>query len=223
MTRIVLLLLALALVTAAPLMGWAQERDHHRDHGDGDSDLHEPRGDAPPGPIFLDDEGDDRPGRHGRLPLTAGEIDQARRIVARLYPDLSPRLDELAEDDPARLRKTLERRFPRVRFLVNLQRQDPAMFELRMADIDLGRATQALALQMRDAREREDKSTHRDLHDRLEDLVAEHFDVRQQIRQREIDLLKQKLESLEERLDDRDDDRRDLIEQRVEELAGPDW
>lgn len=176
------------------------------------------QGEPPP---FDESSGDDR-GRRGPR-MTDAEIDAAYQIVVRLYPELADRLAELRRDDAREWRQTLERRFPRVHYLVNLQQRDPEMFELRLADIQLDRLTRALAEQLREARDHDDKDGYKQLRDQLETKVAEHFDVRQKIRGREIEALRQKLEELEERLDDRDDDRKDLIELRVEELAGVDW
>jgi len=175
-------------------------------------------------PMFDDEDGGKRDrGRRANFRMSDQDLDAAHAIVARLYPELAERLNVLRDEDPRQFKQTLERRFPRVRFLVDLEKRDPAMFELRMTDISLDRQTEALALQLREARDADDKDRYEDLREAIKAKVAEHFDVRQQIREMEIEKLKQKLEELEERLDDRDDDRKDLIEQRVNELAGPDW
>lgn len=194
-----------------------QAQPHERpDHGN------DALGEHPDGPPLFD-EGDAGP-RDGRgYRMNDQEIETAYDIVVQLYPELAERLEAQREQDPRQLRNTLERQFPRVRFLVRLQERDPEMFDLRMADIKLDRQTQALASQLRQARENDDDTREDELVDMIETKVAEHFDVRQQIRASEIEKLKQKLEELEERLDDRDDDRKDLIEQRVEELIGSDW
>ncbi|MEM8738380.1 MAG: hypothetical protein AAGG38_07890 [Planctomycetota bacterium] len=174
----------------------------------------------PRGPDGL--AGPDRP--HGpRRFLTDAQIDTAMQIIAQIQPELSERLEALRERDPASLRSTLERRFHRVRFLVQLKARDPAMFELRITDLKLERDTRFLAQQARQASQADEKDRYRDLVDQIEVKVAEHFDVRQAIREREIESLKQKLESLEERLDQRGDDRKDLIEERVKELTLEDW
>lgn len=151
------------------------------------------------------------------------EIEAAYDIVVQLYPEVADRLEAQRDENPRELRNTLERKFPRVRFLVMLREHDPPMYELRMADIKLDRQTDALAAELREAREADDNGREDELMDRIELTVAEHFDVRQKIRTLEIEKLRQKLEELEQRLDDRDDDRKDLIEQRVQELVGPDW
>lgn len=217
----------IALFTVSLLLGvpattgWA-ERGPGLDDGFGP-----PEGAGGP-PLLGEEELDDRdPGsrerRGGGFRMSEADLDAAYDIVVRLYPELAERLDTLRSEDPRQFKQTLERRFPRVRFLVQLQERDPAMFELRMTDISLDRQTDALAKQLREARAEDDKDGYKALRDEIETKVAEHFDVRQQIRAMEIEILKAKLEELEESLDDRDDDRKDLIELRVNELAGSDW
>ena len=143
------------------------------------------------------------------------EIAAARQIVARLYPDLSERLEQLFEDDPDEARRTLERRFRSVRFLVHLQKHDPEMFELRMRDVILDRRAQELAAKAAEADQPDQQGL---LRQRLHEALATHFDVRQKIRQREIDWLHRKVESLEDEIADEADRREALIEERVAEL-----
>ncbi|MEO0514322.1 MAG: hypothetical protein AAF086_03395 [Planctomycetota bacterium] len=207
-----LLTLALAMGVGLPALA---ERGDGPDDGFGPPEGHG-------GPPLLDDQGQDD-GKPRGFRFNEQDLDAAQSIVLRVYPELTERLAKLRAEDPRQFKQTLERRFPRVRFLVELQKRDPAMFELRMADIRLDRQTDLLAKQLREARDADDKDRYEDLRDAIEAKVTEHFDIRQSIRAMEIENLKLKLEELEERLDDRDDDRKDLIEQRVDELAGRDW
>jgi len=189
-----------------------------QEHSEGE--LREPRDDGEIGLLVMQD-GSGRPGFHGRM--SEDEVESALDVVVALYPELADRLNQLKEDDPERLRQTLERRFPRVRFLLVLKQRDPAMYELRLDDIALERQTKALGKKIRQARADDDKDAYKKYREQLEELAAKHFDIRQAIRESEIEMLKGKIEDLEKRLDDRADDRKDLIEQRVEQVAGNDW
>ncbi|MEM9915205.1 MAG: hypothetical protein AAF911_09595 [Planctomycetota bacterium] len=218
--RVLTALTVLLLMGSFANLSWAQrgpDREGAGGFGPEDGD----------GPMLIEDSDRDRDrGRDDRRVggrMSDEEVDAAYRIVVQLYPDLAERLDALRDEDPRRFKQTLERRFPRVRFLVQLQQRDPEMFDLRMADISLDQQTDALAKQLRDARAADDEDRYDELRDQIEAKVTEHFDVRQQIRAREIEMLKARLEELEQDLDDRDDDRKDLIEVRVNELAGSDW
>ena len=198
------------------------ERSH--DRGGRSGKPYADHGATPRFDEFGDDEDDlGEPYFGPPRPMTEHQLESAGLIVGRLYPDLRDRLSHLQQKDPDRYRRTLEYRFPRLRYLVELSERDHEMFELRMGDVELGRRSTALAEQVRAAEAAGDRDLQHRLRDELEHTVAQHFDVRQAIRQREIENLKHRLERMEDRWEDRDDDRDDLIEQRVSELAGPDW
>jgi hypothetical protein len=58
-------------------------------------------------------------------------------------------------------------------------------------------------------------------------VVAEHFDVRQQLREKIVADLRQRVEQMQQRIEERQAARPELIEQRLGELtgqaAGPRW
>ena len=151
------------------------------------------------------------------------EVQAAREIVAQLYPELTERMDTIYEKDPEELRRILQRRFPRIRFLVHLKDKNPALYELRIQDIRLGRESSALAKQVKQAHLDDDKARYKTLYKELEDKLTQHFDVKQRLRQQEIEALRQRVEQLEDQLEQQDDDRKDIIEQRLGELVGPEW
>ena len=214
--RVMTALPVLLLMGSVASLSWAQRGpDREGASGFGSEDGE--------GPMLIEDGDRDRGDRRGGWRMSDEDLEAAYRSVVQLYPDLAERREALRDEDPRRFKQTLERRFPRVRFLVQLQQRDPEMFDLRMADISLDQQTDTLARQLRDARAADDEDRYDELRDQIEAKVTQHFDVRQQIRAREIEMLKAKLEELEQDLDDRDDDRKDLIEIRVNELAGSDW
>lgn len=180
-----------------------------RDNGD---ELREPRESS---------DGDRKSHRWG--PMSDEDVSSALEVVHELYPDLSERMLALQQEDPEKLRSTLEKRFPRVRFMVMLKNKDPEMYELRVSDIQLSRATDRLKERIKLAREEDDRKGYKDFRKELEEVLTQHFDVRQSIRQREVAYLKERVEKLEEDLDQRDDDRKDLIEKQLNELAGESW
>ena len=240
MTQSILKTLAAAIVLSSSTAGLAQDpppkappadppppADHEKapdadrppKPGDRDDEvLREPRGDTQPGPLIFSDDNDDDKDDFRRFRMSEDDVAEARKIIAELYPDLSPRLDELSEEDPERLRRTLERRFPRVRYLVTLKQHDRESFDLRMADIDLGRRADVLAKKWDKAKADGNADQAGELEQQLETTIAEHFDIRQQIRRKEIDYLQWKVDSLEKRLDERQSQRDTYIQQRLDEL-----
>ena len=170
-------------------------------------------------------DGDGHDGSHYRRggysqTFTEDEARQAFPIIELLQPDLADELRELGERDPRHLREVIQRRFPGVRYLIDLKERDPEMYRLRIRDIQLNRETRDLAraVQAAQAADREDEAD--DLIETLEERVTEHFDVRQALRERELDVLRERIERMQEELEDRADERDDLIEERVEGLVG---
>ncbi|MEM6459329.1 MAG: hypothetical protein AAF710_08070 [Planctomycetota bacterium] len=177
-------------------------------------------GDSSPG--VSDGPSDERPRDRGPRDRrwTDAEAEAAREVIATLYPELAERLDKLRDEDPRAYRDALERRFPRVRFLVRLRERDPEMYALRVEDITLARRVESLGKAYRAAEADGDDMKSLAIKDDLEDAAAAHFDVRQTIRRIEIDRLRARLEAMEQQLEEQDDDRDDLIERRVDELTG---
>jgi hypothetical protein len=155
----------------------------------------------------------------GRL-MTAEQLEDALEVVAAYEPDAAARLKNLIEENPEDAQRLIQRHFPAVRFLVQLKERDPEMYEMRMRDLKLNRESWRAAKALREAKAKDELSWERkrELEEQVESLVKEHFEVRQAIRERELQKLRDRIEELEEQLDKRSDDRRDLIEQRVEQL-----
>lgn len=165
--------------------------------------------------------------RHGGPPehrgrLTDEQAEAALEVLGELYPDTGERMWRNWEENPNEVRRMLERRFPRVRYLVALRERNPEMYELRISDLQLTRQTQQLGKELRHARKQEDPDDDaiEELEDELEEAVEEHFEVRQELREMELEALHDRIEQMEDQLKDRSRDRRELIEQRLLELAG---
>ncbi len=158
--------------------------------------------------------------RGGRRPMTEAEAREAYAVIEELRPDLIDHVHQLREGDHRRFGELIDRRFPAVRYLVDLKRDDPAVYDLRIRDLRLTRETRDLARRVRDANGADREDDADDLTEELEERVAEHFDVRQSLRERELERLRERLEAMEEELDERSDDRGDLIEERVDALVG---
>lgn len=90
------------------------------------------------------------------------------------------------------------------------------MYKLLKKDNDLERQTRELAIQYRRA-----PADQRDvLKKQLEELVEEHFGVRQQRRQLELKRLEQELDRLRTALQRRNEARQQIVKQRTGQLLG---
>jgi len=210
-----ILILGLAVVAVQARSEEPTDDPPQRDHAASAQDQKHP-GDAAPDKPRRDDR-DHRRGRD-RFHLSEEEAEQALQIITRLKPELGEELARLREDDPRRFARELEGRFPRFRWLLRLNRFDPEMFELRMRDIELYRRSRELAEQVRDARRAGRSEAEAAAREQLDGVVAEHFDVRQQIREAELARLERRLAALRDQLADRTENRRHIIAEHTESL-----
>jgi hypothetical protein len=98
----------------------------------------------------------------------------------------------------------------------NLEKNDPEMFKLMKADMDLERQTRELAMQYRQA----PSDQRAKLKEKVKDIVAKHFDVRQERRALELKRLEAELQRLRETMERRLKARDKLVSQRVSDLLG---
>jgi hypothetical protein len=99
-----------------------------------------------------------------------------------------------------------------------MRTNDPEMYKLLKADADLDRKSRELALEYRRAPE-EQRAKIKQL---LEQVVGQHFEVRQQRRSLELKRLEDELKNLRERMDRRAKARKEIVGKRVAELLGVD-
>jgi hypothetical protein len=100
--------------------------------------------------------------------------------------------------------------------LAMLEKSDPEMYKLVKADMDLERQSRELAMQYR----RASSDERAKLKDKIKEVVAKHFDVRQERRALELKRLETQLQRLRESIERRKNDRDKLVDQRVSELVG---
>ena len=99
--------------------------------------------------------------------------------------------------------------------LESMQRSDPEMYELVARDNQLERETMELCEQYR----RAPKKAREVLKDQLQEVVGQHFEVRQQRRQLELTRMEKELKRLNEAIKRRQEAREDIIKRRVAKLT----
>ena len=98
----------------------------------------------------------------------------------------------------------------------SLEQNDPEMYKLLQADFNLERQSQELAIQYRQAPQDQREA----IKQKLEKLVAEHFEARQQRRLLELKRLEEELKRLRESIDKRKEAEPQIVNRRVSELLG---
>jgi hypothetical protein len=215
--RVLPLLSLLLLLGCLPMPVFAQE-------GRGDDRRGEPRAEA----SERRERGPER-GPERVRPMSPEHVSAAIEVLRRIDPEAAERLAREAEERPQHVAAELRRRFPRVEWFLRLKEYDPPMFELRVEDMRLGHQTSRLARRLREAERTRDAADDprdpddaRTLRAELRKQLREHFEVRQQIRRRELEDLQRRIERMQADLEQRADDRADLIEQRMRQLTSDD-
>lgn len=101
--------------------------------------------------------------------------------------------------------------------LGRLRENDPEMFELHSAEMNLERETMRIVEAYRTARQTGEKEK---IKDALAKVVREHFKVRQQRRELEVKRLEQQLDRLRDSIRQRTENAETIINQRIGQLLG---
>lgn len=204
--------LALLLVLTACVWSVGQTPDH-TDPADNPAYTHERSGE-------MDQTHHGRwPGQKNR-PMTEQEIREAMHVLRQIDPHKADLLTRHMQENPQRVGRALREHFPMLGRFMAMKRHDPQMFSLRISDMSLNRQAHEKARQLQEAQQVGDEVLAEAERIALDQIIAEHFDVRQQIREHELAKLEQRIKGLRDQLQQRSDNRDALIDQRIEELAG---
>ncbi|GIW89819.1 MAG: hypothetical protein KatS3mg109_0251 [Pirellulaceae bacterium] len=98
-----------------------------------------------------------------------------------------------------------------------LQRVDVELYRLYAADLEYERSTQSVAARIREAPSAEARDA---LMQELRELVAKHFEVRQERRRLQLRRLEEELARTRQAIEARQEARDALIDRRIRELTG---
>lgn len=102
--------------------------------------------------------------------------------------------------------------------MIRLRQSDPEAFNLRLRDLQLARTAFALARDYRRAAD-DEPAIREVLEARMQDALAERFEVRQAIRRRELTALESRLTDFRERLDADRQNRDQILEDQLARLT----
>jgi hypothetical protein len=131
-------------------------------------------------------------------------------------PDMYEQAKSIRDNDPASFDKMIHNALNTVNRMEELRKRNPPLFELRMKDFELAYKTLKVA---KDCKRPDLAPADKDaLMKQLTDLVSTQFDLRQKIRQLEIDDVQKQLATLGQQLEDRKADKDNIIKKRVDDL-----
>ena len=155
--------------------------------------------------------------------MSAEQRQEIYNFAISFDPKVKTKLEELREKNPQQYEKIMSQNGPRLVEMMQMKARDPDMYELKRHDALLTRRSAQLAASIRKLRDNPESSPE-DLQladqqeKELEAILREHFDVRQRIREYELDMIALRLRDLEEELSLRNQHREELVSDRITEL-----
>lgn len=146
----------------------------------------------------------------------AEEIALVMEFFHQTQPDVYEKARRLRETDPAKFESLIQPAIHTVYMLEEIRKTDQDYYNLKIEDYRLTFQAQTVAAQLH----RPDLATgerEKILVD-LNSLVSRQFDVGQQIRQKEIAAIEDKIKKLQSQLEERNNTKDKIIKRRLEEL-----
>jgi len=151
-------------------------------------------------------------------PLTTEQIQDLQAILKEQDPRIAARLEEVLKSHPERVQELLANHWPRVARLVELKHRDGKLFALTMGEIRLNRAKMELVEKFHKLDGNVAPTQVDELKAQLKQIVSQQFDLRQQIRRREIENLEHRLAELRKGIEDREHKRTQILDEHVNDL-----
>jgi hypothetical protein len=165
-----------------------------------------------------------RPGRsgtragHRTRPAGAhpGMPPETVAFIRENFPERAARLEILREQDPTTFREKARELHREVERLMELKEKNKALFDVHMEEIRLRTTLRKQAKTLREAGSETERQQARTA---LRASLERAFDLRQQIKQGEVEELRDRLKELESGLERRKGRRAELIEEQLRKLA----
>ncbi len=154
-------------------------------------------------------------------PMNEQQVRDALEVLRKIDPEKADKLAKHLDENPERVGRALHENFPNLGRFLAMRRYDPEGFDLRIKDLALSRQSQQSARRLHEAQRVGDDELAAAELAVLEGIVADHFDVRQEIREHELMKLEGRIEELQDQLQQRAENRDELIEDRLEEFVKP--
>ncbi|MFA7332207.1 MAG: hypothetical protein WC326_14150 [Candidatus Delongbacteria bacterium] len=143
--------------------------------------------------------------------------DEIVQFVRQHFPEKARLLEDLRKRNPAEFQRRRQKLAEEVRRLMELERENPGLFKLQVEEMRLRDELNRLARDLR--RQREGSRERQESAKQLRDSLERSFDLRQKIKQGELEDLRQRLGELESSLKRRTERRAQLIEERFQQLS----
>ncbi len=150
----------------------------------------------------------------GQLP--PGMSPETVAFIREYFPERAARLEILKEQDPATFREKARELHHEVERLLELKEKNKPLFDIHLEEIRL-RTT--LRKQSKALREADTEAERQERRATLRTSLERAFDLRQQIKQGEVEELRDRLKDLESGLERRKSRRAELIDEQLKKLT----
>ncbi|MGB0767442.1 MAG: hypothetical protein ACPGYV_07005 [Phycisphaeraceae bacterium] len=171
-----------------------------------------------------DRRGEREPTRRGE-PLDIDRLEDALDTLRALHPDTKVgwigRLEQLAENNPNEAARRIAR-YPRIKELMEAREKRPEEFRLHQQHAGLMREVFPLVRKIRQAQNRQDLQQVQALTPELRKHIEGLFDVRLQLKQLDIERMRERLRRAEQEIEQIAADSETLIDQRLRDMLDAD-
>ncbi len=185
---------------------------------DGERGDHPPPG---PGGDLFGEPGTSPGGPPTDHPLTADEREAVRDILQATFPEMVARFDELMKKDPEAAERRFKQMVPRVRFLLDLRKNDEPLFKMRLEEIRTTReavesAAKIAGYERAGAKDEDEELIRERRH--LHSLVATQMEIRTSVLAHELMQLQERVDRLKKEIGERADSSDEAVNRQVEAI-----
>ena len=142
--------------------------------------------------------------------------DEVVTFIRDTFPEKARQLEELRRRNPQEFQRRRQKLVEEVRRLMELKDQNPELYRAQVEEMRLRDDLNRMAREAR--REKEGSRERQEAEKRLKDAVQRSFDLRQQVKEAELEDMRTRLKDLEGSLERRAGRRAQMIEERVRKL-----
>ncbi len=153
--------------------------------------------------------------------LTTEQMNDAIAILHEFDPERAQRLEERLHDNPRLARAAIAPILPKLTSINYLKTHNPELYKLRLEDFKMNSSEQELAAAYHQAIQKNDTEKSTQLMTKLQAKVTEHFNLRQTMQEREVEMRETKIYDLRQQIEAGKTAQQQLIADHIAELTVP--
>ncbi len=164
-------------------------------------------------------KGEGRPGGPGG-PISDEHVDAIVEVLKDADPDYAVKVEKARKENPGAGQKLIGTMGPRLMQMVQLKKNDPDMYKLRIEEFKMFRTAETLSTDIRNApadAKADPKIAAKEKE--LKELLSKLFDLRQQMREKELQRLEKKVVDLREGINRRKANKDSILAERYKEMT----